>query len=73
MDIQTEVKTNVNLEAQNNALAVILANFWKEKWFAGGFLWKWYDNHDNSGVLLDDDFTVQNKPSEKIIYRFYKN
>ena len=66
-------KTNVNLEAQNNALAVILANFWKEKWFAGGFLWKWYDNHDNSGGLLDDDFTVQNKPSEKIIYRFYKN
>lgn len=66
-------KTNVNLEAQNNALAVILASFWKEKWFAGGFLWKWYDNYNNSGGLLDTDFTVQNKPSEKIINRFYKN
>ncbi len=63
----------VNLVAQQNALAVILANFWKEKWFAGGFLWKWYDNHEQVGGLYDTDYTVQNKPSELILAKFYKN
>ena len=65
-------KANVNLIAQQNCLAVILASFWKEKWFEGGFLWKWYDNHEQVGGILDTDYTVQNKPSELILARFYK-
>jgi hypothetical protein len=65
-------KLAVNLVAQQNALAVILANFWDEKWFAGGFLWKWFDNHEQVGGNSDDDYTVQNKPAEKIIAKFYK-
>jgi hypothetical protein len=65
-------KLPVNLVVQQNALAVILANFWKEKWFAGGFLWKWYDNHILVGGIDDADYTVQNKPAEKIITRFYE-
>ena len=65
-------KSDVNLVAQQNALAVILANFWKEKWFAGGFLWKWYDNHEDVGGIYDTDYTVQNKPAELMIAKFYK-
>jgi hypothetical protein len=64
--------SNVNLVAQQNSLAVILANFWQEKWFEGGFLWKWYDNHDQVGGFLDTDYTIQNKPSELILAKFYK-
>jgi predicted small secreted protein len=67
-----EEKLNVNLIAQQNALAVVLANFWKENWFAGGFLWKWYDNHNQVGGIDDSDYTVQNKPAEKILAKFYK-
>jgi hypothetical protein len=65
-------QNTVNLDAQNNALAVILAQFWKKNWFAGGFLWKWYDNYSESGGKLDTDYTIQNKPSEKILFKFYK-
>ena len=62
----------VNQVAQQNSLAAILAFFWKEKWFAGGFLWKWYDNHEQVGGENDGDFTVQNKSSELILAKFYK-
>ncbi len=65
-------KSDVNLTAQENSLAVILASFWDEKWFEGGFLWKWYDNHEQVGGLFDTDYTVQNKPSELILAKFYK-
>jgi hypothetical protein len=62
----------VNLEGQKNALTAILNQFWKEDWFAGGFLWKWYDNHNEVGGNNDDDYTIQNKPSENIVKEFYK-
>ena len=65
-------KREVNLKAQENALAIILAVFWKENWFEGGFLWKWYDNHKVIGGINDTDYTIQNKPAEKIVAKFYK-
>lgn len=61
----------VNLKGQENAITAILDQFWKEDWFAGGFLWKWYDNNDDVGGINDSDYTVQNKPSEKIIKKYY--
>lgn len=64
-------KTAINLRAQENSLAVLLATFWNQDWFEGGFLWKWYDNHEEVGGTSDTDYTVQNKPSEKIIRTFY--
>ena len=62
----------VNLKGQENALLALYKIFWKETWFAGGFLWKWYDNHEKSGGKADDDYTVQNKPSELIVKNQYK-
>ena len=62
----------LNLIAQNNSLNAIFNQFWKEKWFAGGFLWKWYDNHSQSGGFTDKDYTIQNKPSEKIVKTIFK-
>jgi hypothetical protein len=61
----------VNLEGQKNALTAILNQFWKQDWFAGGFLWKWYDNHNEVGGKNDDDYTIQNKPSEDLVKKFY--
>ena len=64
-------KTTINLKGQENSIAVLLATFWNQDWFAGGFLWKWYDNHEEVGGTSDTDYTVQNKPAEKIVRTFY--
>ncbi len=61
----------VNLEGQNNALMALYQEFWNEPWFAGGFLWKWYHNHDKVGGERNNRFTIQNKPSEQLIKEFY--
>lgn len=64
-------KRIVNLRGQENALSALYNQFWKEDWFAGGFLWKWYDNHNEAGGINNSDYTVQNKPSEKIVKKYY--
>ncbi len=61
----------VDLNAQNNALTALHKEFWTEPWFVGGFLWKWYHNHDQVGGVDNNRFTIQNKPSEKIIKELY--
>jgi len=62
----------VNLEAQKNATQAIFNQFWKESWFAGGFIWKWFHNHENVGGEKNNRFTPQNKPTEALIKKFYK-
>ena len=63
---------SVNLEAQKNALQAIHNQFWKEEWFIGGFLWKWFHTHDRVGGLNNNRFTPQNKPAELLIQQLYK-
>ena len=63
--------TKVNLEAQTNATKALFEEFWKEDWFAGGFIWKWYHNHDNAGGESNNRFTPQNKPVEKVVRDAY--
>ena len=60
-------KMNVNFEAQANAFKAVFAEFWKEDWFAGGFVWKWFIHHERSGGSDDNRFTPQNKPAEAVI------
>ncbi len=62
----------VNLVAQVNATKAILEEFWKEDWFAGGFVWKWFIVHKESGGDQDARFTPQNKPAQMVIRDFYK-
>ncbi|MEL6973852.1 MAG: glycoside hydrolase TIM-barrel-like domain-containing protein [Bacteroidota bacterium] len=61
----------VNLKAQAEATQVIFDEFWKEEWFAGGFVWKWFIDHGDVGGEKDNRFTPQNKPAEKVIRNFY--
>lgn len=60
-----------NTQNQKNALAGLYNVFWKEPWFAGGFLWKWYDN-ERAGGETDTDYTPQHKPAEELIRSVYK-
>ena len=61
----------VNLEAQVNATHAIFDEFWKEEWFAGGFIWKWHHDYENVGGEKDSQFTPQNKPVEDIVRKYY--
>ncbi|TVZ56824.1 hypothetical protein OD91_2124 [Lutibacter sp. Hel_I_33_5] len=67
------VKDNVNLEAQINGYQALFNQFWKEKWFAGGFIWKWFHDYKKGGGLKNNRFTPQNKPVEKTIKQQYEN
>ena len=69
----SKIQGEVNLEAQKNATQAIYNQFWNEDWFAGGFLWKWFYNHDQVGGETDNRFTPQNKPTEKLIRKLYAN
>ena len=66
------VEGNVDLKNQSNALEAIYQQFWKESWFAGGFLWKWFHNHAKVGGVKNNRFTPQNKPAELIIKKAYE-
>lgn len=61
----------VNLEAQTNATQALFQEFWDEEWFAGGFIWKWFNNYEKSGGKSNNQFTPQNKPVEQTIKQYY--
>lgn len=63
--------TSVNLNAQQNATQALFEEFWKEDWFAGGFVWKWFVEHNKVGGKDDNRFTPQNKPVETVIKNWY--
>lgn len=63
----------VNHEAQNNTTQALFNTFWKEDWFAGGFIWKWFIEDDKIDGVNDSQFTPQNKPVENIIKAHFKN
>lgn len=63
----------VNLDAQTNTTKALFETFWQEDWFAGGFVWKWFINHETAGGVKDARFTPQNKPVEAIIRKYYKH
>ncbi len=60
-----------NDEAQANAYEAFYQSFAGKKWFAGGFVWKWYVD-DSRNCRNKIDFTPQNKSAEKVIAAWYK-
>lgn len=65
------VAGEVNLQAQVNGLQAIYNQFWKEDWFAGGFVWKWFHKYNEVGGNDNNRFTPQNKPAEVLIKQLY--
>lgn len=62
---------DVNLDLQANFYSALFETIWKEDFFAGGFLWKWFPDHGKAGGSKNNGFTPQNKKAEKIINEFY--
>lgn len=63
---------DLNLTAQSIAFEALYQTLWKEPWFGGGFIWKWYHDYEKAGGQNDKDYTPQNKPVEKVISKWYK-
>jgi len=64
---------SLNFEGQTNATQALFEEFWSEEWFAGGFVWKWFHDYEESGGEKDNQFTPQNKPAEAVIKDYFKN
>ena len=62
-----------SLEAQSNAYHGFFNSVYKEEWLSGGFVWKWFTDHTNSGGANNNRFTMQNKPSEQILKQHFSN
>jgi len=62
---------NISLEAQAIALDALFSALWKKPDIAGGFLWKWYHNHEQRGGPNNRGYTPQNKPAEQIVSQYY--
>ncbi len=60
----------ISEENQETSYLAFYNSFWNEKWFAGGFLWKWHLNH-KSLQKKKTTFTPQGKIVEKTILRKY--
>lgn len=61
----------LNLIAQKNCYQGTFESVWNEPFMAGGFLWKWYPNHEKYGGPNCKRFTPQNKPSQQIISEYF--
>ena len=67
----SRAETSVNNELQSDALMALYEEFWREDWFAGGFLWKWFHDNERAGGLQNNQFTPQNKPAIDVVKGFY--
>lgn len=62
-----------NTQVQESAFRAMAEVLSSRSWFAGGFVWKWFPNHGNSGGAQDNRFTPQNKPAEVALREWYKD
>ncbi len=62
---------SINEQAQANAIESLFLAFWKEDFWAGGFLWKWFPNMQGHEGYIDKDYTPQNKMAQTVIERWY--
>jgi len=61
-----------NTQAQTNLYKAFFAEVYPEPWFSGGFIWKWFIDHQNAGGLERNQFSPQNKPVQQEIKAFFK-
>jgi len=67
----------VNQQAQANAIDALFEVFWKEEWWAGGFLWKWYSDYKGDGQgrrakFRAVDYTPQGKIAEDVLRKWFE-
>ena len=61
----------VNEQAQANAIDALFQVFWKEPYWQGGFLWKWFPNGQGHEGYVHKDYTPQGKLAEETLKNWY--
>jgi len=64
-------KSRINEQAQANALHALFDNFWKEDFWAGGFIWKWFPEGKGHEGYPARDYTPQGKKAEEVLKNWY--
>lgn len=67
----SDLTAETNLAIQKEIYEVFYETTWSRSWFAGGFVWKWFPDHERSGGKSNDRFTPQNKPAQEVIKAQY--
>ncbi len=62
----------VNETAQANAVQAVNEFFAKKKWWAGGFIWKWFPEMQGHEGYPAKDYTPQGKEAEVVLRKFFK-
>jgi hypothetical protein len=71
-ELEKEVhQLDINEQAQANAMDALFMANWNQKYWAGGFLWKWFPNMDGHEGYPEKDYTPQNKLSATVLKRWY--
>jgi len=68
----TRTEESHNTDAQTNLYKAFFAEIYPESWFAGGFIWKWFIDHESAGGLERNQFSPQNKPVQQDIKEYFK-
>lgn len=68
----TDKNESVNMEVQSSCYTALFDNVWPQPWFAGGFVWKWYDENNFEKEYLPTDYTPQGKPAEKVLEEAFR-
>ncbi len=61
----------ISMKEQERALKALFKSNWSEPWFRGGFLWKWFNNHNKRGGEEHLGYTPQNKPAALVVKKHY--
>lgn len=61
----------LNFQGQIHAYEALYQIFWEKEWMAGGFIWKWFEYHEQAGGAKHRGYTPQNKPVIKTIQKWY--
>ncbi|MBL7814187.1 MAG: hypothetical protein JNL70_04200 [Saprospiraceae bacterium] len=62
----------INEDAQANAIDALFSVFWKEKWWAGGFLWKWFPEVKATEGTQIKDYSPQGKKAIGVLQKWYE-
>lgn len=63
--------SEIDLKVQEELYEAFFQTIWKQDWFKGGFVWKWFPNHQDVGGKQNSRFTPQNKPAQETIKKYY--
>jgi hypothetical protein len=61
----------LNESAQANAIDALFTAFWKEDWWAGGFLWKWFPEVKATEGKQIKDYSPQGKQAIGVLQKWY--